>query len=222
MTKETEVRTHPSYGIIRVGRVQGGHTRLFGSSITTHPGYIHLSISAGKSEHRHGQDWFYSDHKDKIEVRMSYAQFAEMIVSMNHGDGTPCTITRFNGEMIESPPDEPVEAERTKMEFRAKCKELDEKLSNKYNAIKELMAKKTLTKSDRDEVLRLIAMVSQEISANMPFMLSQFEEATERVTTAAKAEVDGFMTSVLQAAGMEALASGSFTGLLPEKKDDDS
>ena len=141
---------------------------------------------------------------------------------MNHGDGTLCTITRFNGEIIEPIPDEPIEVERTKIEFETKCKELDKKLSDKYEAIKELMAKKTLTKGDRDEVLRLIAMVSQEISANMPFMLSQFEEATERVTTAAKAEVDGFMTSVLRAAGMEALASGSFTGLLPEKKDEDS
>lgn len=217
---ESKVKSHPSYGMVRVGRVQGGHTRLFGSSITTHPGYIHLSVSPGKSEHQHGQDWFYAEGKDLIEIRMSYAQFAEMIVSLNHGNGTPCTITRYNGEMIDPPPNEPIEAEKTKLSFKKKCKDLDDSLTEKYDIIKELMAKKNLTKKDRGEVLRHLFKISQEIRANMPFLLEQFEEATERVTTVAKAEVDGFMTAALQAAGMEAIASGSFTGLLPEKKED--
>lgn len=64
-------------------------------------------------------------------------------------------------------------------------------------------------------------MISQEIRSNMPFWLSQFDEAVERIMTTAKTEIDGFMTTVLKAAGMEALAKGTFSGLLPGKKKDE-
>lgn len=220
MSDEPEYKKHPSYGMIRVSRVQGGHNRLFGSPITTHPGYIHLTIAHGEHKHHLGQDWFYAG-KDIIEVRMSYAQFAELITTMNHGSGVPCTIECLQGEMIENPPDDPIETEKTKIEFQHKMNEFDRSLATNYESINKLLEKKSLSKKDRDEIRSHLKMISQEIRSNIPFWLSQFDEAVERIMTTAKTEIDGFMTTVLKAAGMEALAKGTFSGFLPEKKKDE-
>lgn len=212
-----EYNTHPSYGMINISRVQGGHARLFGSSITTHPGYIHLTISSGEHSHNNRQDWFHATGKQHIEIRMSYAQFSEMIVSMNHGGGIPCTITRLNGELIDNPPDEPIEAEKTKIEFQRYMNEFDNKLTTGYEAINAILENKTLSKKDKDEIKNHLRMISMQIRSNIPFFLSQFDKAVERIMTTAKTEVDGFMTSVLKAAGMEAIAKGAFAGFLTSK-----
>jgi hypothetical protein len=217
MSDEAKYKSHPSYGMIRVARIQGGHNRLFGSPITTHPGYITLAIAHGENKHHLGQDWFHAK-EDIIRVRMSYAQFAEMISSMNYGTGVPCTIERLQEEMIENPPDEPVEAEKTKIEFQQKLKAFDKSLATNYEAISKLLEKATLTKKDKEEIRGHLQRISQEIRSNMPFWLSQFDEAVERIMTTAKTEIDGFMTTVLRAAGMESLASGTFSGLLPGKE----
>ena len=52
-------------------------------------------------------------------------------------------------------------------------------------------------------------------------VVKQFQEATTRVTTAAKAEVEAFVTGVVRAAGLQSIAEGRLPSLLPsgEKKD---
>jgi len=60
--------------------------------------------TAEKERHLN-RDWF---HKKKhlIEVEMSQTQFAEMITSLNVGDGVPCTIRYLpDKHRIEDPPD---------------------------------------------------------------------------------------------------------------------
>jgi hypothetical protein len=217
---EPKYKTHPSYGMIRVSRIYGGHNRLFGSPITTHPGYIQLAIASGEHRHEHGQDWFYAK-QDIIRVRMSYAQFAELITTMNSASGVPCTIERLQGEMIENPPDEPIEAEKTKIEFQQKLKAFDKSLATNYESINKLLDKASLTKKDREEIKSHLQTISREIRSNIPFWLSQFDEAVERIMTTAKTEIDGFMTTVLRVAGMESLAKGTFSGLLPGKRKDE-
>ncbi len=48
--------------------------------------------------------------------------------------------------------------------------------------------------------------MTQQLESNAPFVVNQFHEATERVVTAAKLEIEAFTTNVLHAAGMHAIA----------------
>ena len=69
-----------------------------------------------------------------------------------------------------------------------------------------LLEKKSLNKADREEILKKFYMVMMQVKQNVPFMLEQFEEATGKVVTHAKAEVDAFMTHNVMSEGLRALA----------------
>ena len=73
------------------------------------------------------------------------------------------------------------------------------------DAKKILSGTGTVKVSERKALLERLEMVEQEIRSNMPFMLKQFEHATERVAVAAKAEVDAFVTSMATRLGIARL-----------------
>lgn len=56
--------------------------------------------------------------------------------------------------------------------------------------------------------IALDAIVAQ-VRQNVPFILQQFEEATSKVVTAAKSEIEAFATMRLLAAGIEVTAAGA-------------
>ena len=57
--------------------------------------------------------------------------------------------------------------------------------------------------------------MEDQLGSNIPFVVKQFQEATTRITTAAKAEVDAFVTGVVRAAGLQSIAEGRLPPLLP-------
>ncbi len=50
----------------------------------------------------------------------------------------------------------------------------------------------------------------------MPFFLEMYEEATDKVTVAAKTEVEAFVVGAIHNAGMAALAAGQVSLTLPQ------
>jgi len=121
---------------------------------------------------------------------------------------------------MEDPPDEETEAEKVQTGFKKDAEDLARRLDEFREEVRRLFNKKTVSKQDREEVLKQIGLFIQDVRSDMPFVLSQFEEATEKVVGAAKAEVDAFMTHAVAAAGMEALADGRVPKLLGGPEDD--
>ena len=204
---EDEIEEHPSYGMVKFSRISGDPGRLFGSSLRHHDGFVSLSIGPGQRIHSLHSDHYHGAHRgNHIEVYLSSAQFAELLTTMNVGSGVPCTIRARDGKMIEKAPDVEVEVEKIRTGFKKDMRKFGEEVHTRKNKVAELLGKKTLSKEDRKVILDHMRMIAQHVDSNIPFALSQFEEATEKVVQHAKAEVDAFVSANVMAAGIKSLA----------------
>lgn len=209
-------REHPSYGLVRIARMSGGSgvTRLFGSPLANHYGTIRISIGSAKWIHGLGRDrYFGSLRGEHVEVEMSAAQFADMITSLNIGEGTPCTVRYVGGQRLEDPPLLPTEAEHIRDNFAGTLGKYKAKVSTYRKRIEELTGK--LATKAKEEIRIALDVIEDQLSSNVPFMLKQFQEATTKVSTAAKAEVEAFVSSAIRVAGLSSIAEGRLPALLP-------
>lgn len=213
------VERHPSYATIRIHRTQGGNARLFGSPIRDHQHTIRISVAAAERIHSLGCDRYYEHGGLPImQVEMTAAQFAELITTVN-SDSVPCTLRIRDRVRVEDPPDDvKVEADLVREKFAADVKDALTKLRPAMAAVEAILAKKSLTNADRTAARRGLEQFERLISDMAPFMLDQFEEATQRITTAAKIEVDAFMTSVIVAAGLKAINEHGLDAVPPEMR----
>lgn len=205
LTEDEQVFEHESYGTVGISRIVGNVGKLFGSSLENHYSSIRLRIHRAECYHSLGTDRYFNREK-LIEVELSAVQFAEFITTSNVSIGVPCTIREFDGKHLPDPPSD-VAAEATKIReaFAAKMVSFAAELKESRKRIKELLGQKNLKVSEREELSRLLDRVLMEVESNTPFMASQFEEATEKMAAAAKAEVDAFVTHNVIAEGYKSL-----------------
>lgn len=209
-------REHPSYGMLHISRMSstGGGRRLFGSPLATHYGTIRLTISKATWTHDLHHDRFFGMSKDYIDIEMSQAQFADAITSLNIGSGTPCTIRYVQGKRIDDPPDYVTESEYIRDNFESKFEDMSKRTKKYADEIMGLTSKMPAKVKRQIEIA--LDVMQQQINSSLPFVMEQFQEATTRITTAAKAEVDGFVTAQIRAAGLQAIAEGrGLASLMP-------
>ena len=134
-------------------------------------------------------------------------------------DSVPCTLRVRDRVRVENPPDDvKVEADLVREKFAADVKDALTKLRPAIAAVEDVLAKKALTNADRETARRALAQFERLIGDTAPFMLDQFEEATQRITTTAKTEIDAFMTSVIVAAGLKAINERGLDAVPPEMR----
>jgi len=215
---------HPSYGTVGFHRIsRGGPVTLFGSSIRKHMTTVLLTIRRGERCHDLHEDRIMGWDK-LLEVEMSSAQFAELLTTMNVGTGTPCTIRQIEGKEVPYPPDIEVEIDRVHDSFNTSISNLKEMLNSNFKKIEEIVfLKKPLMAEQKRYILGLANKIIQEVTSNIPFIIDQFAEATERITTSAKAEVDSFVTNVIMQTGLKQLQAISIdTKRLQEPQETDT
>lgn len=216
-------REHPSYGLVHISRTGTGTSaiRLFGSPLAHHYGTIRISIGSAKWMHGlHHDRYFGGLTGEHVEIEMSAAQFADMITSLNIGGGTPCTIRRLGGKQIPNPPDYATEAEHIRDNFDSSLDKYKAKAHEYRKKIEELTGK--LPQKVRDQIRIALDVMEDQLGSNVPFVVKQFQEATTKITSAAKAEVDSFVSHVVRAAGLEAIAEGRLPSLLPSGTKDEA
>ena len=198
--------SHPSYGTLAFSRRNGGNTPLFGSSIE-HRDTIAMTLYHADITRGLHYDSIYGDKKI-VEVEMSYSQFAEAITSMNMGTGVPVTIrwTEKDGRIPDC--DFISKREQFADEFKEKRKEVTMESQQIIKDVTELFnQKKTLTKSDKQEILSKLNKLSMEIGCNMDFIAEQFNEQMDKTVMEAKGEIESFcqnkINSIAQAALVE-------------------
>lgn len=202
MGKKEEV--HPSFGLAVLHRVTG-RTRLFASALQQHDTYITLSIHRSAITHELGRDWRYP-REELIEVAFSPAQFAQLLTTMNVSEGAPCTIQRYNGEHVPPVPEnQGIETEKISESFSQNLEDLSTQLRAYKQSVNETLAKKHVNLSDRKSISGIFDKVYNMVVSNLPFLVEQYERATENIKTAAMAEVDAMMTMAVQKLGMEKL-----------------
>lgn len=189
---DTKIFTHPSYAVITTSRCSGNRESLFGTSIETNH-YVSLQIKPAEL-HRHlNNDWIHSKNIPIIEVNMTETQWAQVVSSVNNGDGCPCTITYKDGVRVEAPPKINKVAE-----FNNEFKDNLQKLSKDMqvfitDTVEILQTKKNLNKSDRDAIIKNMEHFVMNITSGVPFIVKQFSETMEKIVLDAKSQVNAHM-----------------------------
>lgn len=205
---EDEVREqHPSYGLVQFNRQDhGGARRLFGSALPGHGRTVGLKIytDVQRISHKGTERYYPAKGLPAIEVELSAAQFAELITTMNVGFGVPCTVRHVNGKQPADPPEVKHQTEHIRDDFEAVFTEAVARLKTERDDLLAAVDGR-VTKKVVEAIKHSFYMAIMAVERNAPFYMEQFEEATEKITDGAKAEVDAFMTSAIQKAGMRAL-----------------
>lgn len=202
---------HESFGVLNISRAQvSGNIPLFGSSIEHHNVIMIEVKTAYRDRHLHA-DWIHSD-KLLLRATMSPSQFADAIISLNAGTGTPITLEFVRGdEKMRADPPRP----QKHQQFR---EELRETLTQTLNLTDELIAE------TKGRLRRKAEQVRQHLASNMPFVETQFARQMDKTVNEAKAEIEAFATARERATGALAL-QGQEPELhhpsLPEPRDGD-
>jgi hypothetical protein len=193
--------------MVSFGRLYGGGgVRMFGSPIES-PTTIRLTIRRAVVKRDLAQDWYHG-RDELIEVRMSPAQFAELITNMNVGDGIPCTLVRVGGERQPECPQRHVREEIVD-EFKSGMADLAKRVAALSAAALDIVNnkdKKTLTNADRDAIRAALGQITRFLTDSGPFIHSQFDEAMDKTVNAAKAEVAAAITTIAHGLGLRQMA----------------
>lgn len=203
MSREEKIYNHPSFGIVRFSRVHGQSKYLFGSEIQS-DNFIELTISEGQLRRDLSNDW-YSEGKEKIVVKMSQNQFAELITTMNYCPGVPCTITKDQNGLVEQV--EGLESKKTYThnQFKNRMSDFMTEIDEKFKSAEKILNKSNITKKDREELLWFYKRMSQEVKSNIPFFANCFQEVMDKVVVDAKMEIDSAINHSITEAGIKAL-----------------
>lgn len=197
------INNHPSFGLVGISRRNSRGTALFGSSIR-HNEIIALTISKADVERKLSHEWYHA-LGTVIEIEMSGNQFAELITTPNIGSGVPCTIKRI---LDKSFPEPPYEDRKTMFsnEFKSKMQNISSGLENTIDVLKEILEKKSVGKSDKEEILKLFKKFQSDISSNIPFVEQSFVEQMDKTITESKAEIESFINRRITEEGKKVLA----------------
>ena len=179
-------------------RANGYKRSLFGSSIE-HSNVIIMELKHADIERGLNRDWVYGK-SPIVEIEMSYSQFAEAITSFGQGNGIPCTI-RYTEKDGKIPPCDFVsKREQFTGEFKEQTDKAMEKSKELINEVAELFSsKKTLTKADKENILKKLNMLNYDIGSNIGFIADQFNEQMDKTVMEAKGEIESFCQNKINA-----------------------
>jgi hypothetical protein len=185
----------------------GRGPRLF-QSHTDNSTFIHLVIKQAEVSHYLGRDRVHGKEV-VVDVALSASQFAELLTTMNMGDGVPCTITNIGGKSIPNPPTSASVAAKVRSNFRKEVRTQMEGLESLQTEIASILSKPNILKTDKEKISSKMTELINLFSSHAPFMLDSFEEATEKVVSSGKAEFDAFLTHAINKAGLEAFKNNA-------------
>ena len=195
---------HPSYGTLLFNRAYGGKTPLFGSSIE-HSNVITMELRHADITRRLSGDDIIGD-KPIVKVEMSYSQFAEAITSFGQGTGIPVTI-RYTEKDGKIPPCDFIsKREQFIGEFKEQTNKAMKKSKELIDEVAELFSsKKTLTKADKENILKKLNMLNSDIGSNIGFIADRFNEQMDKTVMEAKGEIESFCQNKINTIASAAL-----------------
>ena len=184
--------THPSYGTVSFTRAQGGDSVLFGSSIK-HNNVIILRVSHAEKHHSNAQDYIF-EKGTIVEAYMSPTQFADAITGFGQGSGTPITIRRTEKDGIMDKPAFENKREEFETEFKKRADDIVKRMNDTIETAKDKKIPKWLVQD--------MEVTKGWLKGNIPYLAVQFAEQMDKTVTEAKAEVEAYVTSVIQQTGL--------------------
>lgn len=195
--KESKL-THPAFAQIGARRVSGS-TNLYGSEFN-HQHYITISIQRSELNRSLSRDWPFA-REELIEVALSESQWATFVSTLNHGSGVQCTLSRVQGQMVPGIPRQKPQSERF-------AEEIKQAVADVRNDIQKLAEglDGPLAKTKVAELKKQLERIAGRVEGHTKFVADQFDEHMEETTENAKIEVNAYITSAVQRAGLDAIA----------------
>ncbi len=199
-------KAHAAYGMLRFSRVSGDPGKLFGSEIN-HNAYIQMELCPGEEQRHLSNTWYFGRSKCLCQVKMSSAQFAELITSLNMGSGVPVTIDYLADDMGQRPgiKDEDTLHETIKREVKKEANDAFKDADSLVKTLRATLETSKLPKAKQKELINLAEQLSRAVHDSMPFIVDQYQEAAEKVAAKAKAELDAYATNIIHRLGEKAL-----------------
>ncbi len=198
-----ERHTHDSFAQISFNRTVGINTNFYGSELPQDH-HITLEVHHSEIERRLTHDQYYENGRI-LRIRMTSAQFSELITSMNSGSGIPCTLESLEGKNIEALPVLEGRKDFVHRKFEHRMENFALQLKEKQERVKELSNKKTLSKEDQKELNWLVEWITQEVSSNIPYFSKCFQKTMDEVVFEAKTEVENAIQHKITTLGLNAL-----------------
>ncbi len=178
----SESKSHPSYAVIQLNRVNGDQGCFM--SRTQGPGYVVLTID---------QADYISEGKAVgttrlVQVRLTVAQYLELISSFNIGTGTPCTLSYLQGPVEEYEP-EPSQYDSIDKWLKDEIDAIRIDSSDITDYLYSLKEKGRASKSDILEVERLLRNLLVKVNFNLPYIAKMCAKTIAKYVQGAKCEI---------------------------------
>lgn len=193
-TETTNIGTrqsHDSYAVIKKTSPMG-NKHLFGSCID-HMKYVQIAIARASITRKVDDDDIHSG-QELIRINMSYEQWIQFVAGdgSNSHNGTPCTLNALDNRQISSIPFENKQSLFMR-DLHNSCGKINEKLIELVNdAVKPLTNNGPLAKTDRALISNKITSLARDIQNDMPYMLTEYASAMEKMLIQQKIEIDSY------------------------------
>lgn len=208
---EGDTAKHVSYALASFSRFQTTSKDFFNSTIKHNSG-ISLTIQGAQltrnaelhTEYVHTD----SGRQTYIEIQMSNSQFAELLTSMNIGEGVPVTLvrTKEDGRIMYKPPFQETIEQRADRMLDTERDKTVEALKKCVEKINEIIDGKTVKKEQKAELARLLDYIVEISKNGFQFAESQFQRGVEKDIQRIKSEIDAtlaLMNNNLQIRGVQ-------------------
>lgn len=204
-----ETRVEPYMAMVHFSR-RNGHKHLHDVDYPR-DGYIVLTITEGMVKRSTTSDFHMAANRfPVVEVAMSELQFAQLISTMNIGDGVPGTF-QYRPEpgtqsvWVEMPEAQKTTEQKFSDDVKATAKTAVDAQTEVTKMLRQLLAGKTINKGAVQAVLEQAEIAQRELSSSLPFILERADEDIGDRAARAKVEVAAFAKNIVQGLGMDAL-----------------
>jgi hypothetical protein len=198
--------THPAYATIGAHRVSSTPGAVLFQSDFTHQHYMTISIHRAVLDRGLSNDHVFA-RNELIEVGLSEAQWATFVSTVNMGMGVPCTLMRYAGDEGFFVPR--IIPDQTRVE-QSKA-EVDATVTKGLAALDDLRAAVNtsgLSQKAKRDLDHKIRVAEAALGGGAQWVAKQFDEHMEKTVERAKIEVEAYLTSAVQRAGLQALGAG--------------
>lgn len=196
--RQGTVYSHPAYGQISVSRVSHSHGAVLYGTDFRHRHYVQITIQRSEFERGLSSDWPHAGG-ELVRLKMSEAQWATMVSSLNMGGGVQCTLEHVGYERMPMIP-----YRDSAQEFQP---EADGTLAKAVQHLKELGAEiqeetGKLPKNLRERLGEKVRRAIQDLESNLPFVSRRLGEHMETRVEKAKSEITAWATNFVMRAGL--------------------
>lgn len=208
MHDDEEKFEHPAQAVLELSRIQssGEGAELFGSD-NTHADFMAIRIKTATHSRRLERDWIHG-HKTVVEVRLSFAQWAQFVSSQGIGSGTPCTFV-YRADMPGRVPEyhRPFdEKDKIIEEFDGTLNTGVKELTSARRKLEDLIDKPgTVSKAQLKEIAQHLTFAYNDFAPNISYVVKTFGKHVEKTVARARIEAEAFASNIITRLGLNAL-----------------